>query len=1151
MSTKIKNGVSFILRSSATGQKSLLTLLPHSSFKAILQSLNAIVRASGHTPAAAPSLFRTSLQTGTIPPATRLGHRWSHKHIFGMVALALILAGSAFGQTTTGSIFGTVTDQNDSVITGSMITATDNKTGITRTTQSNESGNYLFPSMPAGDYTVSAQANGFGTAIQKGLHVDVNQSANATFKLSVGGTTQSVTVTSGSTLVDTRESQLGETVDQKRIEDLPLNGRDVYSLVQLIPGVTSYGAQSAGGNQYGTTFSVNGTRTNQDSFYLDGAFDTSLFITGGNLIPNPDALQEFRLLTNNFDAEYGRFPGGVVNVITRSGGNAFHGSVYDYFRNSALNLKNYFNTTITPLKQNQFGATIGGPIAHDKAFFFGSYEGLRIVTPTIIASNSLVTPTPAEAGGNFSALSPSQQPMVSPGVPYSCNGVRGVICPNLLDPVAQNILKSVPLANPTTGLTPQQSASGNTTANQYLVRIDYQLANTHQISGTFFQSKSNNTNPNQGGNQILSYSGGMSTDNQTNVAISDVWTISPNKLNTFRPFYTLNHLNLANLYSGNTWSDLGSQVGLGALPATQPQIAINGYWTMGMGSGGPDNLHQQSFGAEDTFDWSLGNHSIKLGGSFFWNRYAEQGEYLGTGEATFTGFATGNALADFLLGRANSFRQNNGASHSLHNPAPALFAQDDWRITHRLTLNLGVRWEVFAPFSGQNNFGTFVPFAQSTRFPTAPLGLLTSGDPGVPDGIMKTQWRAFSPRVGFAYDVFGTGLTSLRGGYGIFYASRAVSLTTNPEQQPFILDNTIANTPNLVTPYAPNSDPFPYVVNLQNPTFHSGGTISGLPPNASSPYVQEYNLTLEQQFGQDWGLRLAYVGSVSRKFYLSRDENAPTYVPGASTSTDGLNSRRPYQPTPTSYVFGAIVENDPAGNASYNALQATLTRRFTHGFSLLASYVWAKSIDISSVDPSNITLTLSNQTNISADRARSNYDVPQRFVASYLWNTPTVKRFGFVGKDILSNWQLNGITTLSTGSPFTVTSGVDSNLDSILTDRPNTIGNPSLGGGRSRTDKIHEFFNTAAFAQVPANVPYGNTRRNSIVGPGLINTDFSAFKNIPVWKESFVQFRAEFFNLFNNVNLANPNGVLTSPLFGQISGSANARIIQFALKYNF
>jgi hypothetical protein len=374
-----------------------------------------------------------------------------------------------------------------------------------------------------------------------------------------------------------------------------------------VPGVTDYGAQNAGGNQFGTTFSVNGTRTNQDSFYLDGAFDSSLFITGGNLLPNPDALLEFRLLTNNFDAEFGRFPGGVVNVVTRSGGNAFHGSLYDYLRNNVLNSKNYFQTTITPLKQNQFGGTFGGPILHDKAFFFGSYEGLRILTPTIIAPTSISTPTPAEAGGDFSALSPANQPNVS------CNGVHGVICPNQLDPVAQALLKQVPLANSTTGLTPQQSAAGNTTANQYLIRLDYAWTKSHQLSGTFFQSLSDSENANQGGNQILAYSGGQSTDNQTNVAISDVWTISPNKLNTFRPFYTLNHYNLTNLYNGNVgWLPYGSPTGLGALPATQPQIAINGYFTMGMGSGGPDDLRQQSFGAEDTFNWDLGNHLHRI-----------------------------------------------------------------------------------------------------------------------------------------------------------------------------------------------------------------------------------------------------------------------------------------------------------------------------------------------------------------------------------------------------------------------------------------------------------------------------------------------------------------------------------------------------------
>jgi Carboxypeptidase regulatory-like domain/TonB-dependent Receptor Plug Domain len=1060
----------------------------------------------------------------------------------------------ALGQTTTGSIYGTITDLSGAVIGGARVTVTNTQTGISQTALSNDSGNYLFPVLPTGDYSVSVEAKSFGTSTQNGIHLDVSQNVNTSFQLQPGTETQSVTVSAAGALIETRESQLSATVDQKQIEDLPLNGREAYSLVQLVPGVTTYSAQSVIGDFNGTKFSVNGNRTNEDSYYIDGAFDTAYFNQGGNIIPNPDALQEFRLLTNDFDAEYGRFPGGVVNVITRSGNNNFHGLVYDYFRNSALNLKSYFNTSVTPLKQNQFGGNFGGPIIRDKAFFFFSYEGLRVRTPTIIASTSISTPTPAEAGGDFSALNPSNYPLQPNGTPYSCNGVPGVICPNLLDPVAKGLLPFVPLTNPTTGISPQQEASANTSANQYLVRGDYQLSSSHQLSGTYFTSHGLALNPGQSSNQILDYSVGAQNDTQQNVVLSDVWTLSPTKLNTFRPFYTLSHAFISQELPAVTWSDLGSTIGYGALPASSPIIAINGYFQMGLAPPGNDNAYQQSFGAEDVFNWTAGNHAIKFGGSFFWNHYMESGSYLGGGEATFTGNYTGNALADFLLGHAATFRQNNGIDHMLHNPAPSLFVQDDWRVTHRLTLNLGLRWEVFAPFTGQNDFGTFAPFVQSQRFPTAPLGLLSAGDPGVPDGIIKTAWKNFAPRVGFAYDIFGNGKTAFRGSYGIFYAARAVGQITNTEQQPFILDNTISDTPNMVAPYAPNSDPFPYLSTPQNPIFFPGATLSGLPPGAGFPYAQEYNLTVEQALSNDWSARIAYVGSVGRKFFISRDENEPVYIPGASTTTAGLDARRPYEPTPNSYVFGAIVQNDDAGNSSYNALQATLTKRFTHGVSLSASYVWSKSMDISSIDPANITLTLSNQNNIRADWARSDYDIPQVFVASYIWTTPPVHRWGIVGKDILSGWQLNGITTIKDGTPFTVTSGVDSNLDGINTDRPNVISNPILHGGRSRQAKIGEFFDTAAFAQVPAGMPYGDSGRNSQIGPGFVDTDLSAFKNIPVWRESNLQFRAEFYNLFNNVNLGNPNAVMTSPLFGQISSLATGaapRVIQFALKLSF
>lgn len=1071
-------------------------------------------------------------------------------YLLMVLVLALMLTGVAASQTTTGSIYGTVTDSSGAVIADAAITARNIATGGIHTAKSNSSGDYVFPAVEPGDYSVDAQFKGFGTETQSGVHLDSNQNAHVSFALKLGSVNEAVVVSAATTLVDTRESQLGITVDQQRIRDLPTNGRNAYDLVQLVPGVTNYTTPIVTGNENGTTFSVNGNRPNQNSYYLDGAVDTNVFGSGGNLLPNPDALQEFRVLTSNFDAEYGRSPGGVVNAITLSGTNRFHGLAYDYLRNNVLNARNYFNTSVTPLKQNQFGGDFGGPIVKNKAFFFLSYQGLRVVTPLFISAGALATPTPAEAMGDFSSDPMKNWPKQGNNY-YSCNGVMGVICPNLLDIVAQNALKTVPLEDPVTRISPQQSASNNTNADQGLARIDYQLSRSHQLSGTFFTSHGTTQTPNASSNQIYDYSGQTSYANQTNVVLGDTWTISVNKLNNFRVFYTLNHFNAAPTYSGNTLQDMGSTVVAGSGPPAQPNFQLTGYWTMGMTASGVDNWTQQAIGGEDTFNWDIGKHTIKLGGSFLWNEYAEHGSYYGQGMATFTGGVTGNALADFLLGKGATFRQNNGANHNMHNASPALFAQDDFRLTHKLTLDLGLRWEVFTPFVGQDNLGTFSAFKQSTRFPTAPLGLLSAGDPGVPDGIMSTDWHAFAPRVGFAYDMYGNGRTAVRGAYGVFYATRALGQITNLEQQPFMLDITVNGIPNLVTPYAPAPAPFPYVSGGQNPVFQSGASLVGIPADATFPYVQQYNLTVEQQLGSEWGLRVSYIGSLGRKFYIARDENAPVYVPGAS-ATSGLNARRPYQPTPSTYTFGEIALNDDNGNSSYNALQTTLTRRFSHGFSFFGSYVWAKSIDVSSADPSNTTLTLVNENDPAMDKGVSNFDIAHRFVASYLWSLPAVNHLGFFGKQVLSGWQVNGITTISSGVPYTVTSGKDTNLDGTNNDRPNVVGNPNLGRGRSRASKVQEFFNVSAFAQLPANTPYGTASRNMLFGPAYINTDFSAFKKFKIREQGNLEFRAELFNLFNYVNLSVPTSTLTSAKVGVIGSTAGAaRIVQFALRYSF
>jgi hypothetical protein len=1059
-------------------------------------------------------------------------------------------------QTTTGSIYGTVADQSSAIIPNAVVTATQVETGAVHTAESNESGNYVFPTLPPGDYTVSAQVNGFNTQVQKAIHLDSNQNVHVDFALRPGSTTQTVTVTAATTLVDTLDPQLSGTVDQERVQDLPLNGRNAYSLVQTMPGVTNFTSEAAIGDNSGAYFSTNGLRIYYNTFYLDGALDETAFRNSGELVPNPDALQEFRILNSNFDAEFGRSPGAVVNVITSSGTNQYHGVLYDYLRNNIFNAKNYFNTTVTPLKQNQFGSNFGGPIFRQKlnsrAFFFLDYEGLRIRTPVTVASASLVTPTPLEAQGNFSALPSKSWPKQSNGQPYSCNGVQGVICSNLLDPVAQSFLKYVPLANATTGVTPEQNATANVNADQGVGRVDYRLTANHEVSAMLFMSRGTSLAPTAGGNEILDYSGDVDNNDQTNSVVDDVWTISPSALNTVRLFYTRDHSVIGNVFNGAYLSTLGSD----AAPAsttlfTQPLFTVSGDFTAGMGGSGPGNYSSWASGISDTFNWTKRNHTVKLGGDFKFVRYAETGIRSSSAAITFTGVVTGNALADLLLGNAATWTQNTSTYHRFHTEDPSLFLQDNWRITHRLTLDLGLRWEVYPPFRGQNNTGTFEPNVQSQRYPTAPLGLLTSGDPGVPDGVMRTSWKDFAPRVGFAVDLFGNGSTALRGGYGVFYSADQEPFVGNIVQQPFAETFTAALTPNLVNPFAPNPDPFPYPTNPspQKAIFVSGSTILGFSQNAVVPYVQEFNLTLEQQLGQDWGFRASYVGNLTRKAFYLRDANEPAYVPGASDSTAGLNARRPYEPTPSTYVFGQISEETSDGSGSYNSLQATLTKRFSKGFSFLGSYVWSKAMDIAAAEPG--TLNLVDDNDPSMDWAKSDLDVPQRFVASYLWTTPEFHNLGILGKQVLSGWQLNGITTLSTGGSVNVTSGVDSNLDGNNNDRPNEVENPILPGGRSRAAKIAEFFNTAAFAQVPTGVPYGNVQRNLLIGPGYVNTDFSAFKSFRMWEKGTLQFRGEIFNLFNNVNLNNPTAVETSKIFGEIGGANSPRIVQLALRYSF
>lgn len=1068
---------------------------------------------------------------------------------FVLVVLgAALLSATALSQATTGSIYGTVSDPSGALVTGASITATNIHTGVGKSVQSNANGEYTFLVLDPGDYTIAAQASGFQSQTQSGVRLDASQSVHVNFALRIGSTDQNINVEASTTLVDTRESQIGETIDQRRIEELPLNGRNAYDLLGTLPGVTNYAADVQTGSRQGTQIIVNGIPAENTAYYLDGSYDTNVWRFGGNLLPNPDALQEFRVLTSNFDAEFGRSAGGVVQAITRSGTNTYHGLVYEYLRNNAFNAKNWFLKSVAPLHQNQYGATVGGPMPflRDRAFFFLAYQGLRIHQPANIASSSLVTPTALERAGDFRSTPVASRPNVS------CNGVQFVICANLLDPVAQNLLKFVPIGSSTVGNyghPDQQSANANLNADQGTARIDYHLGQKHQLAGMYFESRGTSNAPTVGGNQIVSYAGMSNYEGQYNAVVSDTWSISANKVNNVRAFYSLNHYIIGNIYGDqHLLASLGSQAAQGGNYNAQPYFNIQGYWQMGTSNAGPNNLPSSTLGASDVLNWDLGKHQIKFGGSYMWDRFTSTGGASSNGLFTFTGSTTGNALADFLEGHANSLTQNNGVFFRSHSQDPSLFIQDDWRVAQRLTLDLGLRWEYYPMYTGQNNTGTFVPNMQSTRFPTAPLGLVFSGDPGIPDGILHTPWNTFAPRFGFAFDVFGNGKTSLRGAYGTFYSAiDQVSVSNNLVQQPFSRSVTVSKTPNLVNPFAPAADPFPYTPNPTNAVFLSGANLFGLPPGDKYiPSVQEFSLGIQQQYGAKWSSQVMYVGNMGRHFYITTDVNSPVYNPNCTSatcsSTAQQNARRPYEPTPTKYTFAAISVPQPSSNTSYHSLQTTLTRRFDRHFSVQASYVWSKVIGQGPVV---------NHYDVRSSRGVLPIDVPHAFVASYIYAVPGVQHFGLLGKQVLSGWQINGITTLRSGQPFNVTSGVDTNFDGTNNDRPNVVGGPILPGGRSRIEKKNRFFNTAAFANPVAGQPYGNAQFDMLFGPSFVNTDLSAFKSFPIYREAALQFRGEVFNVFNNVNLNNPNGTKSSPAFGTITGSGAPRIVQFALRLSF
>jgi len=877
---------------------------------------------------------------------------------------------------------------------------------------------------------------------------------------------------------------------------------------------------------------MSGSRGNQNLFLFDGAHFNAVFRNTGLNYPPPDALQEVKVLSNSFSAEYGRNAGSIFNVVTRSGTNEIHGSLWEFLRNHKLNARNFFAPSRKPqLIQNQFGAAAGGPIRKDKLFVFGSYEGLRVRPEAL--STAAFPLTQAERAGDFSASKTAVRDPLA-GQPFPNNRIPA----DRFDTVAKNVLSPnmMPLPNRPDGqlvTTAAQPSSDQT----FLVRLDYNLArHTVDFRYNYKLSKEHDWS-----GDIPAYLPLDHIARVQSITLGDTVPVRPNLLNQARLSFNRVRSTVVNLNPVRL-SDLGGifpRLG----PVIPPAITITGRTVLGSGSAADSLNVNESLQFGESVNWTKNTHSIKAGFDLLKLRYLNRSSFLTMGTFTFTGQATGNPAADFVLGKPESMQvaspllEQSGLQTNTY-----YFLQDDWRIHPRFTLNLGLRYELPLPWVHPQNFwGAFRQEQQSQVIRTAPVGMVFPSDPGVPRGLVPTDKNSFAPRIGFAWDLFGAGRTSVRGAYGIFYETINADIIQNTSQ-PFRYQFAI-NVPFSLTDPLRGQAPIPLVVNTTNPVFVGVQQLFYPDPSLRTPYVQHFNLNLQHEVARDLAVQVAYVGKLGRKLLMGLAGNPAIFGPGATLQN--INQRRLVQP------FGNLDKISSRANSSYNALQVEVNKRYSRGVSLKGVYTFSRSIDMAS--SISLGAGVPNVFNLRTQRGLADFHAKHIASFSWIWDLPKLDASPAVARAAAGGWQLNGLVMLRSAAPFNILSGRDVALSGTSNQRPDVVGEPRLPADRPRGDKILAWFNRNAFALPPAGV-YGNVGRNPLLGPASANTNLGLFRNIalPGREGLRLQFRSEFFNVFNSVNLGNPNNnVGAGSNMGRITSAGAARVIQFALKVIF
>ena len=1106
--------------------------------------------------------------------------------------MIVMMAAVSWAQAPTGAITGTVADPTGAVVAGAIVTVTNPSTNIQRVVKTNSSGIYDVPALMPGNYNLKAEMPGFTTQVRNDIELQVAQVARIDVTLQIGNVTEVVEVAGGAPVLQTETTDIGTVVENRRIVDLPLNGRNYLQLTSLIPGATTYGPPAAqgqgrmGGSRNDFTLNVAGQRLSYNHYTLDGVENTDPNFNTYLLLPSLDALQEFKVESGQFQAEYGR---GIsqVNVTTKSGTNQIHGSAFEFLRNADLDAKNYFDSKtkpIPPFKRNQFGATAGGPVivpkalnGKDKLFFFFDYEGLR---ERKALTQTATVPSALWRTGDFSTsgttiYDPTTRVLNAAGQLTSVQPFAGnVVPPNRIASTSATILQRFePLPNINPNVVPNNflNTEGRpTNSNQENSRFDYvESPNSTWMFryGHTGELRSLPTNiPNMANNIDVQGHQGM---------LRNTRVIGPDKVNE-------SSFSISRLESGNVAARAGSENVVAALDIRGvsrdfplywgvPNITISGLSGPGEASDTPFINWDTIIQWNDNFSWTKGKHSLKMGGEVWRIRYNQLGGVVPRGRFTFNGqfsnnplistsSTAANAMTDFLLGFMSASEGQVGAPIANYRTNYyGVYFQDNWKISSRLTMNWGLRWEDQPPYYDKNDsivnidfhwdnsvFPTYVRAGTGDPLAGHPAFPLPSSVPYVRDGrfgrrAFRTDNRNWAPRLGLAYQV--NSKTVIRTGFGIYYVRDIGNAIFDVVRNaPFTIRRSeSANT------LVPNLNWQQDFTQLGIPSF-----ILATQFEEATPYVAQWSFGVQRQLSRDASLEVDYLGSIGR--HLQRLQLYNTAPPGPGN----INARRPFP------IFNGNFQlmNGP-GKSNYNSLQARLQQRFNHGFTLLSSFSYSKSIDdTSGVRTSSGVgelLTPSNNYNLKAERARSAFDFTRRWTTSLLYELPLGKGKRFLGNAgraadfLIGGWQAGTIYTMQDGFPLSAFCGsgaIQNNDSGCYPD--NTGKNPNLPRGQQ--DPSH-FFNLAAFVNRLPGDPqfrYGNSGRNTVIGPGIIDWDLSAMKKFRFSERSNLEFRAEFFNLPNHPIFANPGLSVGTLSYGVIGGTVvDSRQIQFALRLQY